>query len=349
MSPILVHPAILFAIPIVGIALGILVHKVIAARRVKGAKAEAVQIRSVAEREAETLRKEARIEAKELIYQAQQDFERKTEDRRQELLDLERRMLKKEEILDKKADYIEKKDQELREQEKTLQENREVLAARQAEAQRLVDRHIAVLEEISGLSREAAKAQIIERLTDEARRDAVDRLRKIEEETAATAEKKAQHILSIAMERCATERVVESTVSVVGLPSDEMKGRIIGREGRNIRALEAATGVDLIVDDTPEAVTLSAFDPVKREISRIALSGSSKTAASTRAVLRRWSPRSRRKWISSFKRKAKRRLSSLGSKGSIPKSSSSWAGSSTGALMARTASSTSKRWRTCAG
>jgi len=270
-SPILVHPATLFAIPIVGIALGILVHKMIAAQRVKGAKAETVQIRSEAEREAEALRKEARIEAKELVYQAQQDFERKTKDRRQELLDLERRMSKKEEILDKKADYIENKDQDLREQEKTLQENREVLAARQAEAQRLVDRHIAVLEEMSGLSREAAKAEIIERLTDEARRDAVNRLRKIDEETAATAEKKAQNILSIAMERCATERVVESTVSVVALPSDEMKGRIIGREGRNIRALEAATGVDLIIDDTPEAVILSAFDPVKREITRIAL------------------------------------------------------------------------------
>ncbi|MFQ5893817.1 MAG: Rnase Y domain-containing protein, partial [Nitrospinota bacterium] len=272
MNPI-VQPAMLIAgaLFVVGIILGMLLQRIIAARRIKGAEAHAAHVRAEAEREAETLRKEARLEAKEVVYQAQQDFERKTQDRRREIREIERRLVKKEETLDKKGESLEKKDQDLRRQERTLQQSRDALAAKQAEAQRIVDQQLVVLEEVSGLSREAAKAQIIERLTDEARREAVERLRKIEEEMSATAEKKAQQIVSLAMERCATERVAESTVSVVGLPNDEMKGRIIGREGRNIRALEAATGVDLIIDDTPEAVILSAFDPIKREITRIAL------------------------------------------------------------------------------
>ena len=264
MNP-MVYPAIAgFAVLVVGFALGMLIQKVRAARRIKDADAYAERVRIEAEREAKTMRKEALLEAKEVIYQAQKDFEHETKERRSEILEIERRLANKVELL-------EKKDQDLREQEASLREARDVLAARQAEAQRLVERQVAVLEEVSGLSREEAKAQIIDRLTHEARREAVDRLRKIEEETEATAEKKAQQIVSLAMERCATERVAESTVSVVGLPNDEMKGRIIGREGRNIRALEAATGVDLIIDDTPEAVILSAFDPVKREIARIAL------------------------------------------------------------------------------
>ncbi len=264
MNP-MVYPAIAgFAVLVVGFALGMLIQKVRAARRIKDADAYAERVRIEAEREAKTMRKEALLEAKEVIYQAQKDFEHETKERRSEILEIERRLANKVELL-------EKKDQDLRGQEASLREARDVLAARQAEAQRLVERQVAVLEEVSGLSREEAKAQIIDRLTHEARREAVDRLRKIEEETEATAEKKAQQIVSLAMERCATERVAESTVSVVGLPNDEMKGRIIGREGRNIRALEAATGVDLIIDDTPEAVILSAFDPVKREIARIAL------------------------------------------------------------------------------
>ncbi len=271
MNP-MVYPAIAgFAVLVVGFALGMLIQKVRAARRVKDADAYAERVRTEAEREAKTMRKEALLEAKEVIYQAQKDFEHETKERRSEVLEIERRLAKKEENLDKKVELLEKRDQDLRGQEASLQEARDVLAARQAEAQRLVERQVAVLEEVSGLSREEAKAQIIDRLTDEARREAVDRLRKIEEETEATAEKKAQQVVSLAMERCATERVAASTVSVVGLPNDEMKGRIIGREGRNIRALEAATGVDLIIDDTPEAVVLSAFDPVKREIARIAL------------------------------------------------------------------------------
>ncbi|MEE8209569.1 MAG: ribonuclease Y, partial [bacterium] len=268
----MVYPAIVgFAVLVVGFALGMLIQKVRAARRVKDADAYAERIRTEAEREAKTMRKEALLEAKEVIYQAQKDFEHETKERRSELLEIERRLAKKEENLDKKVELLEKRDQDLRGQEASLQEARDVLAARQAEAQRLVERQVAVLEEVGGLSRDEAKAQIIDRLTDEARREAVDRLRKIEEEMEATAEKKAQQVVSLAMERCATERVAASTVSVVGLPNDEMKGRIIGREGRNIRALEAATGVDLIIDDTPEAVVLSAFDPVKREIARIAL------------------------------------------------------------------------------
>lgn len=270
MNP-MIYPAIGFAALIVGFALGMLVQKTRAARRVRDSDAYAERVRSEAEREATSMRKEALLEAKEVVYQAQQDFERETKERRGAIQETERRLAKKEENLDNKSELLEKKDHDLRQHEASLKEAREVLAARQADAQRLVERQAAVLEEVSGLSREEAKAQIIERFTDEARREAVDRLRKIEEETKAAAEKNAQQIVSLAMERCSTERVAESTVSVVGLPNDEMKGRIIGREGRNIRALEAATGVDLIIDDTPEAVILSAFDPVKREITRIAL------------------------------------------------------------------------------
>lgn len=264
-------PTIMLAMLIVGMAMGVLIQKVVSRRQMKESEAQAERVRSEAERDAETVKKEAILEAKELVYKAQQDFERETKARRQELLEIEKRILTKEENLDKKSDLWEKKEQELRRRELEQEEHRSRLVEKESEVKRVLERQINVLEELGGLSREEAKNEIIGRLTDEARREAVDNLRKIEEELRSTSDKKAQYLISLAMERCAADRVMESTVSVVDLPNDEMKGRIIGREGRNIRALETATGVDLIIDDTPEAVILSAFDPIKREITRIAL------------------------------------------------------------------------------
>jgi ribonuclease Y len=264
-------PTIMLAMLIVGMAMGVLIQKVVSRRQMKESEAQAERVRSEAERDAETVKKEAILEAKELVYKAQQDFERETKARRQELLEIEKRILTKEENLDKKSDLWEKKEQELRRRELEQEEQRSRLVEKESEVKRVLERQINVLEELGGLSREEAKNEIIGRLTDEARREAVDNLRKIEEELRSTSDKKAQYLISLAMERCAADRVMESTVSVVDLPNDEMKGRIIGREGRNIRALETATGVDLIIDDTPEAVILSAFDPIKREITRIAL------------------------------------------------------------------------------
>jgi ribonuclease Y len=265
------NPTIILAMLIVGMAMGFLIQKVVASRQIKETEEQAEKVRAEAEREAETMRKEAILEAKELVYKAQQDFEQETKGRRQELIEIEKRLVKKEENLDKKSELWDKKEHEFHRREMALEDKRSELANKESEVVRIIDRQIAALEELSGFSRDEAKAEIILRLTDEARREAAEALRKIEEEMKSNAEKKAQYLIGLAMERCSADRVMESTVSVVDLPNDEMKGRIIGREGRNIRALETATGVDLIIDDTPEAVILSAFDPIKREITRIAL------------------------------------------------------------------------------
>jgi len=251
-------------VALVFLGLGYLLKGYLAWSQIKEAEARAQRIIREAEKEAETRRKEAALEVKDKLYQAKADFERETKEKRQELVNQERRLTQREETLDRKLDLLEKREREMVARERVVAEN-------EAKYKALVEEGRRQLERVSGLTVEEAKRMLIQNLEAEAKLEAMARIKRLEEEAKETAERKAKEIISLAIAKCASDYVTEATVSVVDLPSDDMKGRIIGREGRNIRALEKATGVDLIVDDTPEAVILSGFDPVRREIARIAL------------------------------------------------------------------------------
>jgi ribonuclease Y len=251
--------------------LGYYLRKFLAERKIANAERLAREIIQNANKEAQDKKREASLEAKNLLYKTRIDFERETKDRRQELLNLEKRLMQKEENLDRKVDILEKKEKEIAQMEESVASCKQALQRRTEELDRLLAQEKERLQKLSGLSVEEAKNLLLERLQEEVRQEAGLIIKKMEEEARETAEKKAKEIVSLAIQRCAAEHTVETTVSVVNLPSDEMKGRIIGREGRNIRALEIATGVDVIIDDTPEAVILSGFDMIRREIARIAL------------------------------------------------------------------------------
>lgn len=215
-------------------------------------------------REAEAKKKEAILEAKEEVLRLRNDVERESKERRAEAQRLERRLLQKEEQMDRKVESLERKEEGLARRERDLERQHQLAAE-------LVQKQMTELERISGLTTEEARAIFLHQIEDEARGDAARLVREIESEAKENAEKKAREIVGIAVQRVAADHSSELTVSVVQLPNDEMKGRIIGREGRNIRTLETLTGIDLIIDDTPEAVVLSGFDPVRREIAKIAL------------------------------------------------------------------------------
>lgn len=215
-------------------------------------------------REAESKKKEAVLEAKEEVLRLRNDFERESKERRAEVQRLERRLVQKEEQLDRKVESLERKEEALARRERDLERQHQL-------AGELVQKQMTELERISGLTTEEARAIFLHQIEDEARGDAARLVREIESDAKENAEKKAREIVGIAVQRVAADHSSELTVSVVQLPNDEMKGRIIGREGRNIRTLETLTGIDLIIDDTPEAVVLSGFDPVRREIAKIAL------------------------------------------------------------------------------
>jgi ribonuclease Y len=225
---------------------------------------EAAHLVEQARQEAETIRKSALLEAKDEAHRLRQEIEKENRDRKTELQRMERRLIQKEENLDRRNDAFERKEHAIAAQEKEMEDAKAELTRLQGERRR-------ELERLSALSAEEAKQMLLRDVENEARHEAAKLLAEIEEETRRESHRRAQEIVSTAIQRCAVDQVAESTVSVVPLPSDEMKGRIIGREGRNIRAFETLTGVDLIVDDTPEAVVISAFDPVRREIARIAL------------------------------------------------------------------------------
>ena len=215
-------------------------------------------------RKAEDYKKEKVLEAKEEILKAKTENDREIRDRRNEVQRAERRLIQREEILDKKADNMEAREDSLNKKQQQIQKLQE-------EAEGFHARQLGELERIAGMTQDEARQQLVERIQKDAFHDAAALVRDIESRAKEEAEKKARNIIALAIQKCAADHVAETTVSVIALPNDDMKGRIIGREGRNIRALETATGVDLIIDDTPEAVIVSAFDPVRREIARIAV------------------------------------------------------------------------------
>ena len=217
-----------------------------------------------AQKRAETIKKETLLEAKEEVYRIKSENERENKERRKELQRAESRLQQREESFDKKQDGLEQREQQLNKRLKTMD-------AKEAEIDRLYEQQKTELERVAGMSQDEAKEVLLANVEKDARHDAALIIRDIEAKTKAEADRRATNIISMAIQRCAADHVAETTVSVVALPNDEMKGRIIGREGRNIRTLETATGVDLIIDDTPEAVILSGFDPMRREIARIAL------------------------------------------------------------------------------
>lgn len=240
-------------------------------RHISGAKRQAEALLAEADKDAQAKRREASLEAKDELIRARAQFEEESKSRRQELLKLEKRLAQRGDNLDRKVELLEHKEQGLVERDKQLAAEETQVEEHGRELRAALEEEKRNLQRISGMTVQDAKRLLLSRMEEEVTHEAAVMVKRTEDEAARTAEKRAKHIISLAIQRCAAEHTVESTVSVVALPNDEMKGRIIGREGRNIRAFETATGMNVIIDDTPEAVILSGFDPVRREIARIAL------------------------------------------------------------------------------
>ena len=255
----------------VGFAIAQLIKSNSMAQKIKTAENEALRIIEDANRRSETLVKEAKLEVKDRLFKMKSEFDSETKEIRAELAKKEQRLLNKEENFDRKIEQLERRDRELSRSEKRISKKEERLDRQEQKYTNLIEEQKLQLEKISGLTSEEAKDLLIKAMENEARYDGAKLIKRIETEAREEADKKAKDILATALQRYAGDYVAERTVSVVQLPNDEMKGRIIGREGRNIRALEAATGIDLIIDDTPEAVILSGFNPVRREVARLSL------------------------------------------------------------------------------
>ncbi len=249
---------------VAGAGAGFFYRKQVAEAKIGSAEQKAKEIVEQAEKAAIARNKDLLVEAKEDIHRMRGELERETKESRAELQKMERRLVQKEENLDKKVESYEKKEEKIAEKE-------QILAATQEKADALYRQQVLELERMSGLTHEQARQELLSSLESEVKHDSAVLIKELEQQTKDEADKKAREIISLAIQRCAADHVSETTVSVVELPNDEMKGRIIGREGRNIRTLEILTGIELIIDDTPEAVVISGFDPVRREIARIAL------------------------------------------------------------------------------
>ncbi len=237
----------------------------------EAARAQAEEITKEAESKQKLLIKEAEVKAKDLLVGARAEAERDIRDRRRELQAIETKLESREESFEKRQEAFERREADSNRREQSLRSREKNISDKEEQHQQLIDEARARLEAVAGLTREEAKRSLIEEMTGQARTEAAKHIRVVEEEAREEADRRAKRIVSIAIERLAGEFVAERTVSVIALPSDEMKGRIIGREGRNIRAIEAATGVDIIIDDTPEAVVISCHNPIRREIARVGL------------------------------------------------------------------------------
>ena len=250
---------------------GYAMRKKLGEEKLHSAEEMAKKMIADAEKQVEAKKREAILEAKDELYKAKQQFEEETKQRKAEVLTLEKRLVQREETLDKKIDGLDQKEKDLSSRIKELENKDKTLKEKDDRLSRMIEEEKTKLEKISGLTQDAAKKLLMETIEKEARHEASVIIKKIEDEAKEEADKRAKKIISLAIQRCAIDHTTEFTVSVVPLPNEEMKGRVIGREGRNIRALEAATGIDVIVDDTPEAVVLSGFDMMRREIARISL------------------------------------------------------------------------------
>ncbi len=237
----------------------------------RAARETAQRVIAEARTEAEAVRKEAELRGKEAVLQAKTEFDQEVKEERKEILQAEKRIAAREEVLDKRAEQIEKRENDFKRTEQSLKDREKGLGEKEAEVGQLVEATRRQLEQTASLTREEARRNLMQSMVDEAKHEAAKHVRLVEQEAREEAERRAKKVVAIAIERLAGDFVAERTVSVVHLPSDDMKGRIIGREGRNIRALEAATGVDLIIDDTPEAVVISCHNPIRRQIARVAL------------------------------------------------------------------------------
>lgn len=240
-------------------------------QKIKSARLQAKSLIEDAQKSADALRREGELNAKDLLFKMRQDFEKENRERREELVGLEKRIASREANLDRRVDLLEKKEKELEDKAKNLKGAEDALKAKNDDLAKLLIEEKETLHKISNMSPEEAKVLLLSKLESELNREKAILIKNAENDIKESADKKAQELITYAIQRCAVEHAVESTVSVVNLPGDDMKGRIIGREGRNIRAFEMATGIDVIIDDTPEAVMLSGFDPVRREIARISL------------------------------------------------------------------------------
>ncbi|MGM9669339.1 MAG: ribonuclease Y [Faecousia sp.] len=243
---------------------GVTYRKKVGEREIGSAEQEATRIINEAIRGGESKTKEMLLEAKDEIHKSRTEYEKEVKERRSELSKQERRLQQKEESLDKKTDAFERKEEELARKMAAVTQS-------QTEVDAIKAKQLRTLEELSGLTQEQAKQCLLESVENDVRHETAMKIKEIESQLKDEAEERAREIIATAIQRCAADHAAETTVSVVALPNDEMKGRIIGREGRNIRTLETITGVDLIIDDTPEAITVSSFDPVRREIARLAL------------------------------------------------------------------------------
>ncbi|MDR3293150.1 MAG: ribonuclease Y [Clostridiales bacterium] len=272
-----------------GAAICFFVLKRLTKSNLGSAKSEAEKLKEEAKVEAKNLRKEALLEAKEEQHKLRAEFEKESKERKSEIQKIETRLLQKEEAIDKKEDLLDKKEQQLDQKRDSVEKLKQdilkketdlaadflkkeaAIAVIEAELGRSHEKMLAELEKVAELTKQEAKDRLIEAMAEEARKDAVNLIREIENAAKEDGLKKAKEIVGQAIQKCATDHAAEITVSVVPLPSEELKGRIIGRMGRNIRAFESATGVDLIIDDTPDVITLSGFDPVRREVARLTL------------------------------------------------------------------------------
>ncbi|MGA2091665.1 MAG: ribonuclease Y [Endomicrobiales bacterium] len=256
---------------VVGIIVGYFSRLLYAKTQAKSAEQTAERILSDAKMVVENKKKEGLLEVKDAMERARNDFEKETRERKQEVQNLERRLTQREENVDRKFEVLDKKEKDLLQKEKGIVTKEQLLEQEEKELLKVKEEQKKVLERLSGMSAEEAKKLLMQSLEDEAKRDMALLTKKLEQETRETADRKAKDILSVAIQKVAAEHTGEITTSSVQIPNDEIKGRVIGREGRNIRAFEQATGVDLIIDDTPEAITISAFDGVRREIARQSL------------------------------------------------------------------------------